>query len=63
MKQYIRLAKEIPLGTKVYIKSPGSWADGEWGIVNYYDGEFYHVGIAGGEPDLIFDRKELKVAK
>ena len=29
MKQYIRLAKEIPLGTKVYIKSPGSWADGE----------------------------------
>ncbi len=66
MKRYIssaRRLKEIPIGTKVYIHSPNSWVAREWGIVNYFDGEEYHVGIAGGEPSLVFTRDELEVMK
>lgn len=63
MKKYIRLAKELPIGAKVYIKSPDSWCNGEWGIIKYFDGDYYHVAIANGDDCPIFDRKELKVAK
>ena len=59
----INAAKEIPVGTKVYIKSPSSWHDGEWGVVRYFDGEEYHVAIANGDDCPVFERRELKVMK
>lgn len=34
---------------------------GEWGIVRYFDGDYYHVSPWGGDEALIFDRKEIKV--
>lgn len=63
MKKYIRSAREIPVGTKVYIKAPGSWCDGEWGIVKYFDGDNYHVAIANGNDCPIFERRELRIMK
>ena len=64
MKKYIRSAKEIPVGTKVHIKSPGSWEDGGWGIVKYFDGDDYHVAMYGGEDNcLLFSREELRVPR
>ena len=63
MKRYISSAKEIPVGKVVYIKSPDSFYDGEWGVVKYFDGDDYHVAIANGPDCPIFDRSELKVAK
>lgn len=64
MKRYIKSAKEIPVGKAVYIKSPNSIYDGEWGVVKYFDGEYYYVAIANGEDAFpIFDRDELKVCK
>ena len=59
----IKAAKEIPIGTKVYIKSPNSWYNGEWGIVKYFDGDDYHVAIANGDDCPIFERRELRVVK
>lgn len=59
----INAAKEIPIGTKVYIKSPNSWHNGEWGVVKYFDGEEYHVAIANGNDCPVFERKELQVMK
>ena len=64
MKIYITSStKEIPIGTKVYINSPDSWYNGEWGIVKYFDGDEYHVAIANGYDCPVFTRKELKIAK
>ena len=63
MKRYIKSAKEIPVGTKVYIKSPNSWYNGEWCIVKYFDGDDYHVAIANGQDCPVFERRELKIAK
>jgi len=63
MKRYIRSAKEIPEGKVVVIKSPESMYNGEWGVVKYFDGEYYHVAIANGNDCPIFDRNELKVPK
>ena len=34
---------------------------GEWGIVQYFDGEYYYVGLWGDkDSSLIFERNELK---
>lgn len=63
MKRYIRSAKEIPVGTKVDIKSPESMYNGEWGIVKLFDGDYYHVAIANGNDCPIFERNELRVPK
>lgn len=48
--------------TKVYIISPGHWANGEWGIIKGFDGEYYHVALYNGREQLIFTPKELKKA-
>ena len=58
MKKYIRAAKEIPVGTRVEIKT-GMYR-GEWGTVRYYDGEYYHVALWDGNDCPIFERSELK---
>jgi hypothetical protein len=53
--------KAIPVGTKVFIRAKESWANGEWGIVRSFDGNDYHVAIAGGQESLVFSRTELVV--
>lgn len=60
----MRLEKVINVGDKVSIKSPESWADGEWGIVKEIDGDTYYVAIAN-DPDaqLVFDKSELRKTK
>jgi len=50
------------VGKKVKIKSPDSWANGEWGIVFSEDGDDVFVGIAGDKnSQLIFGKNEVKV--
>ena len=50
------------VGKKVKIKSPDSWANGEWGIVFGEDGDDVFVGIAGDKnSQLIFGKNEVKV--
>jgi hypothetical protein len=34
---------QIPNDARVIIKAAQHWADGEWGIVKHFDGEYYHV--------------------
>lgn len=64
MKRYIKSAREIPVGKAVFIKSPDSIYNGEWGVVKYFDGDYYYVAIANGDDALpIFDRGELEVSK
>ena len=64
MKRYIKSAREIPVETRVYIKSPDSFYDGEWGVVKFFDGDYYYVAIANGEDACpVFDRSELEIAK
>lgn len=64
MKRYIRSAKEITIGTKVFIKSPGHFENGGWGIVKYFDGDDYHVAMYGGDDSqLLFSRSELVVPR
>jgi len=54
--------KTIPNGTRVTIHAPASWANGEWGIVKGFDGD-YHVAVFGGTEQLVFARYELRVKR
>ena len=54
---------QIPNGTRVVIKAAQHWANGEWGIVKHFDGEYYHVAIANGNEQVIFTRSELRLKK
>lgn len=51
------------IGKKVYITNEEHWAYGEWGIIRYFDGDSYHIAIANGDEELIFDRDEFKVPR
>lgn len=53
---------QIPDESRVEIKSPGHWANGEWGIVKLFDGNEYHVAINGGSEQLVFGAPELRRA-
>lgn len=54
-------------GRKVYIADKESIYFGEWGIVDHYDGEVYHIRIADGSIERysmpIFDRDQFKVSR
>lgn len=50
-------------GKIVDITAKESWAYGEWGVIKYFDGEFYHVAIANDESTLVFSRNEFKVRR
>lgn len=63
MKRYIKSARELQVGTKVLIKSPDSWSNGEWGVIKYFDGDDYHVAIANGNDCQVFSRNELVVPR
>ena len=52
------------IGKKVIITTKDSWAYDEWGIVRMFDGEYYHISIAGTDDmDLIFTRDEFRVPR
>lgn len=51
------------IGRIVTITDKSSWAYGEWGIIKEFDGEYYHISIANGDPTLIFSRNEFKVRR
>src|ERR1700722_6731728 len=54
----------IPDNTQVLIKTATPhWANGEWGTIKGFDGEYYHVAIANGTEQLVFVRSELRVKK
>ena len=52
------------IGKKVYITDPESIYFGEWGIIDYYDGEVYGIRIADGKGSSpIFDRDQFRVPR
>ena len=52
------------IGRRVYITDPDSIYFGEWGIVDYFDGEVYGVRIANGRDAIpIFDRDQFRVPR
>ena len=56
--------KEKLVGKEVIITDRNSWAHGEWGIVNGFDGEYYYIGIAGDKKvNLAFTRNEFRVRR
>ena len=57
------MAKSRLIGKRVFIKDEESIYFGEWGIVDHYDGELYHIRIANGDVGPVFDRKQLYVPR
>ena len=56
------MSNRIKVGTRVEIKAKESWAHKEWGIVQMFDGDNYHVALWNDENSvLIFNRSELIV--
>ena len=54
--------KVLEVGKKVKIKSPSSWANGEWGVIKGIDGDDYFVAIANDPHQaLLFAKEELKL--
>lgn len=52
------------IGKKVYITDKESIFFDEWGIVDYFDGEYYGVRIANGSDSVpVFDRDQFKVPR
>lgn len=51
------------IGREVIIISKSSWAYGEWGVIKHFDGDYYHIAIANGEPILVFKRNEFRVRR
>lgn len=56
--------KQSLVGKRVIITNKDSWFYGEWGTVEFFDGDYYHVSIANGQDIFpIFDKKEFKLMK
>lgn len=37
---------------------------GDWGIIKFYDGEYYHIAIFGDKNDCpVFTRDEIKIKR
>lgn len=52
------------IGKKVYITDPESIYYGEWGIVDFFDGDTYHIRIANGYDSVpIFNRDQFRVPR
>lgn len=52
------------IGRRVYITDPESIYFGEWGIVDYFDGDVYGVRIADGRDSIpVFDRDQFRVPR
>ena len=52
------------LGKVAYVTDKESIYCGEWGIIEYYDGECYHLKIANGSGAMpMFNRDQLWVPR
>lgn len=55
------------IGKRVYVTDRESIYFGEWGIVDYFDGECYGIRIADGSAEKysvpIFNRNQFKVPR
>lgn len=52
------------IGKKAYITDPESIYFGEWGIIDYFDGEVYGIRIADGRDSIpVFDRDQFRVPR
>lgn len=49
------------IGKRCYITDKESVYHGEWGIIKDFDGEYFHVAIAGGKNLVIFKRNEIRI--
>ena len=49
------------VGDKVVIKSPGHWANKEWGIIDFLNNNFIYVALWGSKTSSIeLDKSEVK---
>lgn len=52
------------IGKEAKITNKDSWYYEEYGIIRYFDGEYYHIAITGDDNNLcVFERNEFKVRK
>ena len=52
------------IGKEAKITTKDSWYYGEYGIIKYFDGEYYHIAITGDNSNMcIFTRNEFKVRR
>ena len=52
------------VGKRVVVTDKESIYCGEWGIIDHFDGELYHVKIAnGGDSMPAFDRDQFRVPR
>lgn len=60
----MKINKEDLIGKRVIITDKSSWAYGEWGIVKFFDGEYFHIAPWNDEnSQLIFERRDFKVTR
>lgn len=51
------------IGKIVFIINKGSSYYDEWGIIKSYDDGLYHIAIADGFNELVFNRDEFRVPR
>jgi len=51
------------IGREATITAKDSYLNGEWGIIKYYDGRYYHIAPWNGTETMVFERKEFKVRR
>ena len=52
------------IGKIAHITDKDSIYFGEWGVIDYFDGEVYYIKIAnGGDSVPVFDRDQFKVPR
>lgn len=52
------------IGKKVFITDKESIYFDEWGIIDHFDGELYHIKIANGSSAVpVFDRWQFRIPR
>ena len=52
------------IGKYVIITDKESIYHGEWGIIDFFDGECYHIKIANGSDSVpMFDRDQFRIPR
>ncbi len=52
------------IGKKANIKDDSdSMYAGEWGIIKYFDGDYFHIAMWNGNEEPVFSRNEFVVPK
>lgn len=60
----MKINRENLIGKRVIITDKSSWAYEEWGVVKFFDGEYFHIALYNDEnSQLIFERRDFKVTR